>query len=408
MAETDDRIERELAAVHDREALVAAWTTRRSDDEIVDLVQCATGPLAGWTIGVKDVIDTADFSTERGSPIHAGRRPSVDAACVAQLQAAGAVVAGKTVTTEFALFAAAGTTNPHDPTRSPGGSSSGSAAAVAAGMCRAALGTQTVGSVLRPAAYCGVVGFKPTYHLIPPTGVATLAHSLDTVGWFTNDVADATDLLETFVGPDDTTRSEPGRSPRVGLYRSAQWASAQAETAVALASVADRLATAGADVVEVDEADHLAPVFAAGDVILHFEALRALAPERQRPELIHPLISRMFERAQSVTSIAYGAAQRSVALARHQHDAWLDEFGLDVLLTPASPGVAPELGTTGDSVFNRTWSTLGIPAISLPAGAGPGGLPLGVQLCGRRWGDHRLLEAAAWVEQALQPGIESE
>ncbi len=429
----EQSLENELANVAALEGVIGAWVCRADPAALTaavarvsandgtppttgepasvpgGAVSAPGGLLAGWTVGVKDVIDTADFPTERGSPIHAGRCPTSDAACVALVRAAGAVVAGKTVTTEFALFSPAGTANPYDSSRTPGGSSSGSAAAVAAGMCRMAFGTQTVGSVLRPAAYCGVVGFKPTYDLVPPTGVATLAHSLDTVGWFTSTVDDAAQVLSALTGAERPALAEQTAPPTIGICRTPQWRSAEPETVTLVAEVAEQLAAAGARVVDVD-ADHLSSVFDAADVTLHYESLRALSPElNQRPEAVDTSIRKMMARAEGITFADYAASRRTIEAARAAHEDGLDGgatgFRLDAVLCPAAPGEAPPLATTGDSVFNRVWSALGVPAIALPAGQGPSGLPLAVQLTGRRWQDPELLGVARWVTGVLPPQV---
>jgi len=402
-----DDLEAELAAVAAREPAVQAWTARHSDNELrarVTEAAAGGGPLAGWTLGVKDVIDTADLPTGRGSPIYTGRHPTEDAACVALARAAGAVVAGKTTTTEFALFTPTATTNPHNGTRTPGGSSSGSAAAVAAGMVRAAYGTQTVGSVLRPAAFCGVVGFKGSHGAVPMNGVGALALSLDTLGWHTRSVADAAILQAVLTGAAPAVPPTHGGSgaPRLGLYRSHVWDRAQPELEPLLAVVTDRLRVAGADVVELDPAPHLAPVVDAGAVILAVESALVFAWERaHHADQIHPKILRLFARGDRTDRAEYHEAQRTVAAARAAHDRWLDDLGVDALLTPSAPGEAGPIDTTGDSIFNATWSTLGVPTIQIPAGTGPLGLPLGVQLAGRRWSDAALFAPAAWVEAAL-------
>ncbi|MEZ5409321.1 MAG: amidase [Acidimicrobiales bacterium] len=403
-----DDLEAELAAVAAREPAVQAWTARHGDDELRALVAEAAaggGPLAGWTLGVKDVIDTADLPTGRGSPIYTGRRPSEDAACVALARAAGAVVAGKTTTTEFALFTPTATTNPHNGTRTPGGSSSGSAAAVAAGMVRVAYGTQTVGSVLRPAAFCGVVGFKGSHGAVPMNGVGALALSLDTLGWHTRSVADAAVLQAVLTGaarPGGDPAGGQSGPPRFGLYRSHVWDRAQPELEPLLVAVTDRLRAAGADVIELDPAPHLAPVVDAGAVILAVESALVFAWERaHHADQIHEKILRLLAKGDRTDRAQYHEAQRAVAAARAAHDRWLDDLGVDALLTPSAPGEAVPIDTTGDSIFNATWSTLGVPAIQIPAGTGPLGLPLGVQLTGRRWADAALFAPAAWVEAAL-------
>ena len=201
----ESQLMKELARVADRGEEVQAWVNRHPDELILkEFASAPSGPLKGWTLGVKDVIDTCDLPTERGSSIYSGNQPRNDAACVALAREAGATITGKTVTTEFALFTPNATRNPHDLKRTPGGSSSGSAAAVADMQVRSALGTQTVGSVIRPAAFCGVVGFKPTRQLLPLAGVATLSYAFDTIGWFTRDVADSITMFNALTNGEDT------------------------------------------------------------------------------------------------------------------------------------------------------------------------------------------------------------
>jgi Asp-tRNA(Asn)/Glu-tRNA(Gln) amidotransferase A subunit family amidase len=399
----------ELATTADRESVVQAWVARHDDDQLLAaLEQLPPGPLAGWTLGVKDVIDTAELPTERGSPIYKGRTTMNDASCVALARRAGALVVGKTATTEFALFTPTVTTNPHDSSRTPGGSSSGSAAAVAAGMVRAAFGTQTVGSVIRPASYCGVVGFKGTHQLVPMSGVGTLAQSLDTLGWFTRSVADAATMFGALTGQSVLSTSPPAEPPRLGVYRSHQWDSAQPEMGAILEAAAEQLAQSGAEVVEVDPLPHLEHLFEAANTILLYEAARVFEWERRSHwELISPLLQRMLTRSDNVSVADYGEAQQLVHAAKQQHDQFMADGRFDALLTPASPGEAPPLKTTGDSVFNREWTTLGVPAATLPCFSGPMGLPVGIQFTGSRWNDLHLLETTRWAEAALMTGDRS-
>ncbi|MBV30677.1 MAG: amidase [Actinobacteria bacterium] len=390
----------QLSRISKRDDVVKAWVARHEDAVILDAVEGAPpGSLHGWTIGVKDVIDTADLPTERGSPIYANRWTGNDAACVAGARAAGAVVLGKTVTTEFALFTPNKTTNPHNPDRTPGGSSSGSAAAVADNQVRAAFGTQTVGSVLRPAAYCGVVGFKPTYQLVPTAGVATLSHSFDTVGWFTKNVTDSKMMFSTLV---DTNLDEPTRIKKIGRYLSHQWEAAKPEMAEVMRLGEKKLSDAGIEVVNVDPLKHLAPVFEAANTVLHYEVVRVFAWERKNhADLISPLLQKMLLNGDKVDHRKYRAAQLVLLKARNLHDEFMSESGLDALITPSASSEAPSIGTTGDSVFNRVWTALGVPAIHLPTGKGPLGLPVGVQLTGSMWGDNKLLGVANEAEKVF-------
>ena len=390
----------QLSRISERDDAVKAWVARHEDSTILEAIKKAPpGSLHGWTLGVKDVIDTADLPTERGSPIYANRSTSNDAACVAGARAAGAVVLGKTVTTEFALFTPNKTTNPHNPDRTPGGSSSGSAAAVADNQVRAAFGTQTVGSVLRPAAYCGVVGFKPTYQLVPVAGVATLSHSFDTVGWFTKNVTDSKTMFSTLV---DTNLDEPIPIQKIGRYRSHQWEAAKPEMAEVMRLAEQQLSDAGIEIVNVDPLNHLAPVFEAANLVLHYEVVRIFAWERSNhAALISPLLKKMLLNGDNVDHRKYCDAQLVLRKARNLHDEFMHESGLDALITPSASSEAPPMKTTGDSVFNRVWTALGVPAIHLPTGTGPLGLPVGVQLTGSLWGDNKLLGVASEAEKVF-------
>lgn len=387
----------QLSRISKRDDVVKAWVARHEDAEVLEAVKKAPpGSLHGWTLGVKDVIDTADLPTERGSPIYANRCTSNDAACVAGARAAGAVVLGKTVTTEFALFTPNKTTNPHNRERTPGGSSSGSAAAVADNQVRAAFGTQTVGSVLRPAAYCGVVGFKPTYQLVPVAGVATLSHSFDTVGWFTKNVTDSKVMFSTLV---DTNLDQPTRTKKIGRYLSHQWKAAEPEIAEVMRFAEQQLSDAGIEIVNVDPLTHLAPVFEAANTVLHYEVVRVFAWERRNhADLISPLLKKMLLNGDNINYQKYRDAQLVLLKARNLHDEFMSESGLDALMTPSASGEAPPINTTGDSVFNRVWTALGVPVIHLPTGTGPLDLPVGVQLTGSMWGDQKLLGVANEVE----------
>jgi len=355
-------------------------------------------PLGGLPVGVKDVFDTADQPTECGTPIHRGRRPERDATAVARLRAAGAVVLGKTVTTEFAFYQPGKTRNPHDPGRTPGGSSSGSAAAVAAAMVPVALGTQTAGSVIRPASFCGVVGLKLTHGLVPLDGVSPLAPSLDTLGLFGRRAADLTPLVEA-LGTGLPAARPPGREPRLGLCRTPQWALCAPESREAVERAAAALAQAGAEVCEVkpdlDGLFEAQRTIMAAEVAVSFASLAAARGGELSPVL------RELIRAGEATRPAELSAAR--ALARHAVARLTEAFsGVDALLTPAALGEAPQgLAATGDPALNRIWTLLGVPALALPAATGPSGMPVGVQLVAPPRSDLALLQLGAWAEAAL-------
>ncbi|MBN8925798.1 MAG: amidase [Rhodospirillales bacterium 69-11] len=364
--------------------------------------RAASGPLRGIPIGVKDVLDTADMPSAYGSPIWRGWQPRADAAPVAWARAAGAVVMGKTVTTEFATRTPGPTTNPVNPAHTPGGSSSGSAAGVAAGFFPVAYGTQTAGSVIRPAAYCGVVGYKPSYALIDRAGMKIMSASLDTVGLLARSIADCALVAGTVSGRDlgDPER-RPDRAPRIGVCRSPTWDAADAPTQALLQRVADRLAQAGASVSERALPPLFGHLIEAHPVVMNAESARALGWElaTAREEISASLQERL----------AFGLAQSGATL-----DAAYETFretqaafpsateGLDVLLTPAAPGEAPAgIGWTGDPALNFIWTSLHVPCVTVPAGTGPNGLPLGIQIVGRRGEDRAVLAWAQWVAAAI-------
>jgi Asp-tRNA(Asn)/Glu-tRNA(Gln) amidotransferase A subunit family amidase len=397
-----------LERIEAREAVVGAWqyldreaalaAARRRDAEP------PRGPLHGIPIAVKDLIDTADMPTAYGSPIYRGHRPTADASCVALARAAGAVVLGKTVTTEFAAFTPGNTANPRNPAHTPGGSSSGSAAAVADGMAPLAFGTQTAGSVIRPAAYCGCVGYKPGFGLINRTGVKPLADSLDTIGILAGSVEDAAFFAGVLSErPALRHLAAPSEAPRFGLYRTPMWDEAEPVTAAALDAAREALERAGAAVTELAIAPKHQGLNQVQDTVMGFEMVRALAWERiEHSAELSPRLAQMLD-----AGLAIGAADYDLALARTaEARAELDAFfgACDALLVPAAPGEAPSgLGATGDPVFNRMWTLLSVPCLTLPARWGATGLPTGVQLVGRLGDDARLLACAAFLERALAP-----
>ena len=366
-----------------------------------------SGPLLGLPVGVKDVIDTAGIPTECGSPIYAGRVPGADAACVALLRAAGGYVLGKTVTAELANFVPGPTRNPFALEHTPGGSSSGSAAAVAAHMAPFALGTQTAGSVIRPAAFCGVVGFVPTRGIVPRAGVLQVSDTLDVVGCFANSVEDVALLAAAIALREDWHAADPASAPPVVAWTHTPWSDRLSPAMNdALKSVVRVCAAAGASVSEVRWPQKFVPLADAQRTVQVFETARALAGEYdyQRAKL-SPLLATLIEEGRAIDATQYQAALRTGADCATAID---ELFGAaDVILAPSATGEAPHgLGSTGDPQFNRAWQLLGGPQINVPVPRalrpGKGELPLGVQVIGRSNDDARALSAAHWIEQQLR------
>lgn len=362
----------------------------------------ARGRLAGLPVGFKDVIDTADMPTQYNSPIYRDHRPRTDAACVAMVRHAGGIVLGKTVTTEFASRMPGPTRNPHHLEHTPGGSSSGSAAAVADFMTPLAFGTQTGGSTVRPAAYCGVTGYKPSFGTINRAGLKPLAESLDTIGVMARSVEDCALLVHAVSAralPDFS--SKPSGAPRIGICRTSRWMEATADTHSILESAVSALAKRGARVRDIDLPEDFDRLYEEQVLIMNFEAARALAYERfSHPGLLSTYLRETLEHHWSMPRAAYDAAMHQAHQCRSVFPALFED--LDVLLTPSAPGVAPRgIGSTGSSLFNRNWTLLGVPCVTLPAGKGSQGLPIGVQLVGRYDCDAQLLTWAEWVRQAL-------
>jgi amidase len=357
------------------------------------------GLLHGVPLGVKDIFDTYDMPTEYGSPIYAGHRPAHDAAVVAVARGCGALPLGKLVTTEFAAWPPGPTVNPHDRRRTPGGSSSGSAAAVAAGMVPVAFATQTTGSIIRPAAFCGVVGYKPSRGLLPCAGVKAISESFDTVGVITRSVADTAFVCAALSG----RAIEPPSvltAPALGICRTHEWHAAAPETVSLFDSLSQLLERAGARPRTVE----LPPVFAGlaetQGTIWTFEIARCLADEHRRHrDLVRDPLRTMLDTGAAMQLSVYDDALRHLRECSTAIPAVFDE--VDALVVPAAPGEAPDIATTGDPVFNRIWSALGGPAVVVPAGTGPSGLPLGLQVVGLPSRDECTLACARFLEDAL-------
>jgi amidase len=354
-------------------------------------------PLHGIPVAVKDIIDTAGMPTAYGSPIYEGHRPRADAACVALLKQAGAVIMGKTVTAEFAMSHPGRTRNPLNPAHTPGGSSSGSAAAVADGMAPLALGTQTGGSVLRPAAFCGIVGFKPTFDAISPIGVKANSKSFDTVGLLGRTVADVGLAFAVMTGSPVTLPAM--EKPRIGFCRTLQWHQASPATQSALEGAAARLSQAGARVTEFVLPPKFKELPAARNLVGNREGALALAWERSHFEDKIAVRDKL-RKGDAITLDEYHAAQQVLEECRRLLDSSFTDY--DALLVPAASAEAPAgLASTGDSIFNQLWTALHTPCVTVPVFTGPAGLPMGAQLVGRRGADFHTLACAAWVHQAL-------
>ncbi|HEU5464328.1 MAG TPA: amidase [Candidatus Binatia bacterium] len=407
-----------LARIAEVDAQVQAWAFLEPDYALAQaraaderrLSGQSIGPLHGVPIGIKDIFDTADMPTEFGSPIFRGRTPSRDAAAVARLRAAGAVIMGKTVTTEFAYFAPGKTRNPHNFEHTPGGSSSGSAAAVGASMLPLAIGSQTNGSTIRPAAYCGVVGFKPTHGLISRHGALTLSRTLDHVGLFANSIEDIALLAEQLVAhdendPDTRPRAripliqvaaeEPPLPPMFAFIKTPHWERTDAETRAGLAETIEHL---GTQVEEVELFPSAVDCWEWHGTIMAAEMALNLDREwEQGGELLSAQLRRQIERGRAVLAPDYLAALKRIAPMNASFRE-LFEQRYDAILTPAAPSAAPKgLDTTGDPVFCTLWTLCGMPAITLPLLQSADGLPIGIQLVGPRDGDARLLRTARWL-----------
>jgi len=365
--------------------------------------QAPHGLLFGLPVGVKDLIDTIDMPTTYGSPIYANHQPAWDAPCVVHTKAQGGVVMGKTVTTEFAIFHPGKTANPHNPAHTPGGSSSGSAAAVAAHMVPLAFGTQTAASVYRPAAFCGVVGYKPTFGVINRVGAKQLSDSWDTIGTMGRCVADAALLAAAASRRHELLVSNQpiDNLPRVGLFRTPQWDQADADSQAAVLDCAQRLRDQGVTVIDIDAGAIFAALVQAQIDIMLAESAQALSFEyAAHRALCSPRLVTVIEEGYTIDIDRLQAARDVVRQARAALAGIFN--GVDLLLSPAAKGRAPEgLQATGDPIFGRIWSALGNPGLTLPWEKASAGLPLGVLLTGAYDKDKSFLQAAQRIESLL-------
>ena len=360
------------------------------------------GLLAGLPVGVKDVIDTADMPTQHGSPIYRGNRPFADAACVALTRMAGGTILGKTVTTEFANRFPGATVHPQNPAHTPGGSSSGSAAGVADFQVPLGFGTQTGGSTIRPAAFCGVVGYKPSFGEFSRVGIKLQCQNLDTLGLICRSLDDIALMRAVLIEMPHRKVDRASSAPRIGLCRTPGWEHADAGTQTLIERTASRLAAAGANVNEVEFAAPFRNIADHHRRIFNYEAAHNYAYEHleHRDQVSTVLLDTVLDPGSKLPLVDYIKALETAEAFRAHLD---DIFGdADVLLTPSAAGEAPEgLESTGNPAFNSIWTLGWVPCVTLPAGTGPKDLPLGIQLVGQRFADEKLLDAAAWVERHL-------
>jgi Asp-tRNA(Asn)/Glu-tRNA(Gln) amidotransferase A subunit family amidase len=416
-------VESSLARIDRLDGALKAWVAldhegaRRAAAELDAEARAGRirGPLHGVPVGIKDIFYTAGLKTEGGSCALAGFVPDYDAEAVARLRRAGAIILGKTATTEFALLDPAETRNPWNLEHTPGGSSSGSGAAVAARMCQAAIGSQTVGSTIRPAAYCGIVGMKPSFGLVSRHGMLPLAPSLDHVGILARSVAAAAAMLQAMAGADARDPASapvaaadyidavaaPAHPPRIAVMPKAFDDRAAQETRAAVAAAVARLAQAGAQIEAIDPPESLAAV--AGNILIELSA-EAGAVHRERfaekADLYGPKIREFIERGLGTPAWKYIGTLEIQRRFRRDVDRIVGQF--DAILTPATPAPAPAgLGSTGDPSFNGPWTLSGHPVVAIPCGLAPSGLPVAIQLTGGAFEEAALLGVARWCEEVL-------
>jgi Asp-tRNA(Asn)/Glu-tRNA(Gln) amidotransferase A subunit family amidase len=393
----DAAIAQSLEAIDAHETAIGAFVCRPETARAQN-----AGPLRGIAVGIKDIIDTADLPTEMGSPIYRGWQPRADAPVVAVLKAAGATIAGKTTTTAFAANDPTATLNPHNHGHTPGGSSSGSAAAVGAGMIPLALGTQTGGSVIRPASFCGVAAIKPTYRLLPTVGVKCFSWTLDTVGLFAAGAKDLAHGLAAMTGRFELLPEPASSTPRIGVVLQDFAGEPEATGAEALRIAIRAAEQAGASVRALQLPEIVAEAWRIHPTVQDFEAHQAFAWEyRANYDAMPPLLRGRLDESKGTTAADYDAARRIADRARAALAGSFDE--VDALLTFSAPGAAPKgLASTGDPRFNRLWTLMGVPCVNVPAYVADGDLPVGVQVIARFGDDAGALAAARFVEEALK------
>ena len=384
---------------------VKAWEALALEAPELD-AELADKPLFGVPVGIKDIIETVDFPTGWGTDGYLQTSSSlVDASLVTLLRNQGALVMGKTVSTELAYFTPGKTCNPLDTSRTPGGSSSGSAAAVAAGMVPLAFGTQTAGSIIRPASYCGVFGFKPTFDTLSVAGVKSFASSLDTLGWFAGNIEDICTTFSALTRAPHIMAQDDLAGVRVGVHSLPGSLPLEDDVVQALAKAQMQLKKAGAELVPLPLDERYEALIDHQKVVMAYEASQALASEYSRlsDHMSHKLVE-LIEEGKEVSYLQYRDAMHAAASLRQALTA-VFEAQVDVILAASATGEAPEgLESTGDSIYCRAWTLLGVPCLNLPLSAGKAGMPVGVQLIADRWQDQRLLEIASTL-MAKERGV---
>lgn len=404
LADTLARIDAQDASLG---AFVALLNPGAAREQLAQIRE-AGGPLQGLPVAVKDIFDTAGLPTSYGSALYAGAQPRCDAAIVSVIRRAGGLLIGKSSTTEFAFLHPTATRNPNAPGRTPGGSSAGSAAAVAAGLVPFAVGTQTGGSIIRPASYCGVTGFKPSFGLLPTAGLKCFSWSLDTVGLFAPSVAEVAWFAQAVSGHAlalPAAQATPAKPWVVGVPDAYPWGPVSPSAQRAIDAGSRALRAAGARVLGITLPTWMKDVFEAQDVIQGYEAWRALACEvaqvARQPEALSAILRDYLMTARHISAQAYEAAQQTARQGRRACVDWFGQF--DVLMTPSAPDEAPPgYGSTGSSTFNRAWTLLGLPCVNVAGAVGVNGYPMGLQVIGAPHADHACLEAADFLERSLR------
>lgn len=400
------------ARIDETDGELGAFVARLDLPVAVEQLKRLNGPLQGLPVAVKDIFDTRDLPTRYGSTLYPATAARTDAAIIGVIRRAGGLVIGKSSTTEFAFLEPTATRNPNAPGRTPGGSSAGSAAAVAAGLVPFAVGTQTGGSVIRPASYCGVTGFKPSFGLLPTAGLKCFSWSLDTVGLFAASVAEVAWFAGALSGyalaldasHDRTSSASPARPWVVGVPEAYPWSAVSPSAQQAIDAGCEALRAAGAEVKRLAFPAWMKDIFEAQDVIQGYEAWRALAHEIDlHPQALSAVLRNYLLAGRHITPQAYEQAQRAASEGRMRCVEWFGNF--DVLMTPSAPDEAPVgYGSTGASIFNRAWTLLGVPCVNVTGLKGVTGHPMGLQIIGAPHADRACLQAAGFLELALQKG----